>query len=373
MKLAALTAILALVAGAALAQPQAPPRPSGPMQQKIAPGMAAYTDEVLFGQVWPGAGLSPRDRSLVVISALIATNKPAQLQGHLGRALSNGVTPVEASGVLTHLAIYSGWPNAVSALEVFDSVYTARKIDFAQLQATVPVLPPLPVGALAEVPAFAGTFTRLNAEVLNGDLWRRGDLSLRDRSLVTIAALTAMGEADQLPVYLRRGVGAGLTHDQIGEAMTHLGFYAGWPRATEALQVADRTLGPTPPSPGAAAAPVSNFMGAVAVTEPFRGTAGARLGGGRVAFAPGARTKWHSHPLGQLVVVTSGQGWMQSEGQPARALKAGDIAWTPPDVKHWHGGTRHTGMEHVAVSEEHPERAVQWYEHVTDAEFQGPA
>jgi 4-carboxymuconolactone decarboxylase len=156
--------------------------------------------------------------------------------------------------------------------------------------------------------------------------------------------------------------------------MAHLAFYAGWPRATEALQVADRTLGPAPPAPSPnAAAPTGNFTGAVSVTEPFRGTGGARVGGGRVAFAPGARTKWHSHPLGQLVVVTSGEGWMQSEGQQARVLKAGDIAWTPPNVKHWHGGTRDSGMEHVAVAEEHPDRAVQWFEPVTDAEFHGPA
>jgi 4-carboxymuconolactone decarboxylase len=373
MKRTVLTTILALVAGAAVAQPAATPRLSGSLQQKIAPGMAAYTDEVLFGQVWPGAGLSPRDRSLVVISALIATNKPAQLQGHLGRALNNGVTPVEASGVLTHLAVYSGWPNAVSALEVYDSVYTARKIDFAQLQAVAPRLPPLAGDNGVAAPAFAETFARLNRQVVADDLWRRGDLSLRDRSLVTIAALTAMGEADQLPGYLRRGAEAGLTGGQIGEAMTHLAFYAGWPRATQALQIANQTLAPVAVAASTGApASASNFKGDVSVTQSFRGTGAARLGGGRVSFAPGARTKWHSHPLGQLVVVTAGQGWMQSEGEPARALKPGDIVWTPPNVKHWHGGTRNSGMEHVAVSESHPDQAVQWYHAVSEAEFQGP-
>ncbi|MGX7896069.1 carboxymuconolactone decarboxylase family protein [Tsuneonella sp. HG222] len=105
------------------------PRPSGPQQQRLAPGLAQLTDEVLFGQVWPSAELSQRDRSLVVMSTLIATGKTAQLSGHLGRALTNGVTPVEASGVLAHLAMYSGWPNAVSALSVYEQVYTGRGID----------------------------------------------------------------------------------------------------------------------------------------------------------------------------------------------------------------------------------------------------
>ena len=113
--LAALNLLAALTTTEAQAQ-QAEPRPSGPVQQRVAPGMAAYTDEVLYGQVWPGPGLSQRDRRLVVIAALIATDKPAQLRGHLGRALDDGVTAVEASGVLTHLAFYAGWPKATKAL-----------------------------------------------------------------------------------------------------------------------------------------------------------------------------------------------------------------------------------------------------------------
>ena len=85
--------------------------------------------------------MSSRDRSLVTISVLIATGKPAQLAGHLARALDNGVRPSEASGLLTHLAIYCGWPSAVSALEVYDQVYTARKVDTAALRAAGSRLP----------------------------------------------------------------------------------------------------------------------------------------------------------------------------------------------------------------------------------------
>ena len=131
----------------ATSQPPATARISGGTQQRFVPGMARYTDDVLFGDVWVRPQLSPRDRSLVVISVLIATNKPDQLSGHLGRALSNGVTPVEASGALTHLAIYSGWPNAVSALNVYQQVYTSRNVDFAALQAAGAPLPPLDAAA----------------------------------------------------------------------------------------------------------------------------------------------------------------------------------------------------------------------------------
>ena len=114
------------------------PQPSGELQQRIAPGLATLTDDVLFGDVWTRPELSPRDRSLVTISVLIATGKTAQLAGHLGRALTNGVKPSEASALLAHLAIYCGWPSAVSALEVYEQVYNARKVDTSSLRAVSP-------------------------------------------------------------------------------------------------------------------------------------------------------------------------------------------------------------------------------------------
>ena len=230
-------------------QPQGSPAPSGPLQQRIAPGLATLTDDVLFGDVWRRPELSPRDRSLVTISVLIATGKPAQLAGHLGRALTNGVQPTEASGLLAHLAIYCGWPSAVSALEVYEQVYMARKVDTAALRAVTPRLPaPGSDAARAkavndEFAVIAPKFVQLTNDVVFDDLWRRSDLSLRDRSLVTIAALAAMGDDDQLDVYLRRGVESGLTRNQITEALTHLGFYAGWPKATKAMAAVTRLLG----------------------------------------------------------------------------------------------------------------------------------
>ena len=198
-------------------------RPSGPRQQVLAPGLATMTDDVLYGDVWRRPELSPRDRSLVTIAVLIATGKTAQLAGHLGRALDNGVQPSEASGLLAHLAIYSGWPNAVSALDVYEQVYTSRKVDTAALRAVGPRLAaPASDAARAraatdELGAVAPKFVELTNTVVFDDLWRRSDLTPRDRSLVTIAALAAMGDDDQLDFYLRRGLESGLTRAQIAE------------------------------------------------------------------------------------------------------------------------------------------------------------
>jgi 4-carboxymuconolactone decarboxylase len=226
-----------------------PSRPSGTVQPRIAPGLATLTDDVLFGDVWKRPDLSPRDRSLVTVSILIATGKPAQLTGHLGRALDNGVKPSEASGLLAHLAIYCGWPSAVSALEVYDQVYTARTIDTAALRAVDARLPAAPDDAARaralrdELGAVAPKFVQLTNDVVFDDLWRRADLGRRDRSLVTIAALAAMGDDDQLDPYLRLGLANGLTRAQIAEAVTHLGFYAGWAKSTSAMRAVARSLG----------------------------------------------------------------------------------------------------------------------------------
>jgi 4-carboxymuconolactone decarboxylase len=235
--------------GPATQQPAAQPptpatsgtsRPSGPLQQRLAPGLAMLTDDVLYGDVWRRGELSLRDRSLVTIASLIATGKTAQLTGHLGRGLDNGLLPTETSGLLAHLAIYSGWPNAVSALAVYEQVYTARKIDVATLRVAAARLPAsaddaLP-GASGAVAGRAPKFAQLTRDIVFDDLWRRTDLTPRDRSLATIAALASMGDADQLAFYVRRGLDAGLTHEQITEAVTHLGFYAGWGRATSAME-----------------------------------------------------------------------------------------------------------------------------------------
>lgn len=134
MRWSLLTA-LAATAVAAPASAQAPaPRVAPEDMRWVAPALAGYTDEVVFGQVWRGPELSPRDRSLVTLSALVAGGHTAQMTGHLNRALDNGVKPSEIGGLITHLAFYTGWPRAVSALSVARPVLEARGVTAAEMQ-----------------------------------------------------------------------------------------------------------------------------------------------------------------------------------------------------------------------------------------------
>ena len=117
--------------------------------------------------------------------------------------------------------------------------------------------------------------------------------------------------------------------------------------------------------------PADNFTGAVRVDGLFKGDLPARVGGGTVTFEPGSRTAWHTHPLGQTLIVTAGVGYVQQEGSPRQEIRPGDIVWIPPHVRHWHGATATTGMTHIAIAEAENGKAVTWAEKVTDAEYEG--
>jgi len=115
--------------------------------------------------------------------------------------------------------------------------------------------------------------------------------------------------------------------------------------------------------------PAEYFTGAVRVDPLFEAPDPARVRGAHVTFEAGARTAWHTHPLGQTLVVTSGLGWVQREGGPVGEIRPGDVVWFPPGEKHWHGATATTAMSHIAVQEALNGDVVEWMEQVGDAQY----
>jgi len=111
------------------------------------------------------------------------------------------------------------------------------------------------------------------------------------------------------------------------------------------------------------------FTGSVRIDSGFQRSEPSRLTGAIVTFEPGARTAWHTHPLGQTLIVTSGCGWTQCEGEARVEIRAGDIIWCPPGHKHWHGATATTAMTHIAIQEALDGKNVTWMEKVTDEEY----
>jgi len=117
------------------------------------------------------------------------------------------------------------------------------------------------------------------------------------------------------------------------------------------------------------AGPAAYFTGTVRIDSPFKGVGGANVSGAIVTFEPGARSAWHTHPLGQTLIVTSGKGWTQCEGGPIVEINAGDIISCPPDHRHWHGATPTTAMTHIAIQEAKDGKVVEWMEKVTDEAY----
>ena len=115
--------------------------------------------------------------------------------------------------------------------------------------------------------------------------------------------------------------------------------------------------------------PAEYFTGTVRVDAPFQRTAPARVAGAIVTFEPGARTAWHTHPLGQTLIVTSGLGRVRRQGGPIEDIRPGDVVWIEPGEKHWHGASPTTAVTHVAIQEQLDGKAVDWMEHVTDEQY----
>lgn len=111
------------------------------------------------------------------------------------------------------------------------------------------------------------------------------------------------------------------------------------------------------------------FTGKVRVDSLFNPAAPDRVQGAHVTFEPGARTAWHTHPLGQTLIVTFGRGRVQRGGGPVEEIRQGDVVWFAPNERHWHGAAQYTGMSHIAIQEVQDGRVVTWMDHVTDFEY----
>jgi 4-carboxymuconolactone decarboxylase len=189
----------------------------------VSPALERYTSEVVLGDLWTRPQLS---------------------------ALDSGVKPGEISEIITHLAFYSGWANASSAVKVTNAVFERRGITAAQLPPAIGALLPLdqaaeaqPDSAVAQnFDAVAPGVVQFTRDALFLDLWLRPGLAPRDRSLVTVSALVAAGQVAQLTYHLNRAMDNGLTKEQASEVMTQLAFYTGWPNVFTALPVVKDVL-----------------------------------------------------------------------------------------------------------------------------------
>jgi len=209
----------------------------------VSPALERYTTGLLLGDLWKRPQLSPRDRSMVTLSVLIARNQTVELPYYLNLALDSGAKPGEISEIITHLAFYSGWANATSAVSITKAVFDQRGVTADQLPPASGDLLPIDEAAEARRAStvqknygdVAPGVVQFTTDVLFHDLWLRPGLAPRDRSLVTVSALVATGQVAQITYHLNRAMDNGLTKAEASEVMTQLAFYAGWPNVFSAL------------------------------------------------------------------------------------------------------------------------------------------
>lgn len=234
---------------------------------------------------------------------------------------------------------------------------------------------------------FAPKFAQLNDNVLFGEVWSRTDnLSLRDRCLITVSALIASGIVDSsLEYHLQNAKAHGVSKLEIVETLTHLAFYAGWPKVWPAFRLAQKVWNAAPTEDSPKAAYASNLMFPIgepnqAFAQYFVGqsylaplTTG-NLGIFNVTFEPGCRNNWHIHHAssggGQILVCVGGQGYYQEAGQPARLLNPGDVVEIPANVKHWHGASPSSWFSHLAIEVPGSEAKTEWLEPVVAADYE---
>ena len=230
---------------------------------------------------------------------------------------------------------------------------------------------------------FAPKFAELNDDVLFGEVWsREGQLPLKLRSIVTITALISKGITDSsLTYHLTTAKQNGVTKTEMAEILTHIAFYAGWPNAWAAFNMAKEVYADE-------AAESEGHGGLFGLGEPNDAFAQYFIGQSylkqvspadgylaiyNVTFEPGCRNNWHVHHAtaggGQVLICVEGEGWYQEEGKPAQSLKPGDVVEIPANVKHWHGAKKDCWFSHLAFGFPGENCSNEWLEPVDDEQY----
>lgn len=344
-------------------------------------------------------GLNARQEKIVTIAAFTANGNLQKLKTALNEGLDAGLTINEIEEILVQLYAYTGFPRSLNGINTFMGVLEEReRKGIKDVLGKEPS--PLPtnkssielgteiqtrlVGKPVTGPiyTFAPAIDQFLKGHLFGDIFGRDNLDFQSRELATISALTSMeGVNPQLQSHFNVGLNTGLTEVQLRSLITVLEANVGKKEAARARETLDKVLSSrsaeqsiTITRSGSQLASNGSpeyFTGSVHIDTLFKANDPARTSGGRVTFESGARTAWHTHPLGQTLIVTSGTGRVQRWGGPLEEIRQGDVVWIPPGQKHWHGAAPNSAMTHIAIAEQLNGKAVEWMEQVSNEQYQG--
>lgn len=346
--------------------------------------------------------LSAKDQAIVLISAYTAQGNMIQLKSALNSGLDAGLTINEIKEVIVQLYAYAGFPRSLNALHNLMDVIKERstkglKDDKGKEAA------PLPIGknklefgtemqtklvgqpVKGEVYQFAPVIDQFLKEHLFGDIFGRDNLSWKTREIATISALASLGGVEnQLRSHFGVGMYNGVTQPELHHLVSLIKSKVGAKEGAAAKEVLQNVLAQRGGAPQTTIQPVEqnkdtlfpkgqlitndNFVGAAWLEQLVTSDKDNAIQVGNVTFEPGARTKWHLHPGGQILLVTSGVGYYQEKEQPKKVLRKGDVVKCPPNVPHWHGASHDSEFVQIAISSSEKGATV-WMHPVTNEEY----
>lgn len=340
--------------------------------------------------------LEKKQQGIIPIAAFTAKGDLVNLKTALNEGLDAGLTVNEIKELLVQLYAYSGFPRSLNGINTFMSVMAEREqkgikdetgkeanslpTDKSSLELGTEVQTrlcggPVKGGAVDFAPAI-GDFLKAH---LFGDIFGRDNLDEKSREIATISALASLeGVEGQLNAHIRIGQNAGLTEEQIFEIGSVLELKVGKKEAFTTKKVMSTVFGREfqegqPIEDVFERGNISTFDfftgGKVYVQSLVPDDKTFNCPASNVTFMPGARTRWHSHEEGQILLVTAGRGYYQEKGKPARELHKGDVVMIQPDIVHWHGAAKDSEFSHISVMPDPKKGKSAWLEAVSDQEY----
>jgi len=349
----------------------------------------------------PAQALTSKQQAIVAISAFTAKGDLGQLQKALGNGLDAGLTVNEIKEVLIHLYAYTGFPRSLQGINTFMAVLNDRKAqgitdEIGKVASSVNdsvsryergkrVLESLTgrkeTGPKTGYAAFSPEVEVFLKEHLFADLFTRDVISYSDRELATIAALVNLGGVEpMMESHMRIALNIGFTEGQLNHLLTVVEKQVGRQEADAGRGVLGKVSGKSVQNEKTVGngndlyakgvrAPAERFTGTVWVNMLLQPSEAFGHSVGVVTFEPGARTNWHMHPGGQVLLVTSGKGYYQEKGTPIIVIHKGDVIKCQPGIEHWHGASPDTQMSHIATSGNFEKGSVVWLQKVTDEQY----
>lgn len=348
--------------------------------------MMAILQKYIFGEVFTVGNLDLKTREMITVTSLAVQQTLPQLKAHINAALNVGVTPVELRETIYQCAPFIGFPKTLNALNVLNEVFNERGIKTPlENQTTVEENERFSKGHAIQNPLYGDEIkqamsglpdnmgedaARFLTEVCFGDFYTRNGLDVKTRELLVLSILVTTGDNYTLKSHIKGNIKAGNSIETIAAVIIQCMPYTGFPNALQALKVLKEADKLEQPFNQGEVNPYNKFFTGITYLNMLSvndSTWNSSIG--NVTFEPKARTNWHKHSGGQILLVTAGEGRYQERGKTVQILKKGDVVKIPPNVEHWHGAGPEGMFSHISIETNLPDNQTTWLEPVTDKEY----